>query len=234
MDRGWRRILIQQMPRQVASTLAYELSASELDCIRRHLSKPGFDGPCLEVGTAAGGTLCQMMACFTDANRPRFIVVDNLRYFQDQLESVRRNLRQHQLDPAVVDFRECTSAEAFPQAEGANERFGFILIDACHKIRHVTEDLRWARLLRVGGVMCLHDYGGHLRGVTFAVDRFLRRNPNYHRVELEGCLLVLRKTAASATPEITAGDHLWAALLAPWLQLQASIAKRWRRLTIRP
>ena len=178
------------------------------------------------MGTAAGGTLCAMLAAFPETQRPRFVVVDNLRYFPGQLETVRQNLRQHQLDPATVDFRECSSAEAFPRAEAAGERFGFILVDACHKVRQVTEDLRWTRLLRVGGIVCLHDYGGPHRGVTLAVDRFLRRHPNYRREELEGCLLVLRKTAASALPEITAVDLLWAALLAPWLQLQVSLRKR--------
>lgn len=221
------------MPRPCAWTFDSELGASELDCVSKYLRQPGFEGPCLEVGTAAGGTLCAMMAYFPEAQRPRFVVVDNLRYFPGQLEVVRQNLRQHQLDPATVDFRECSSAAAFPRAEAAGERFGFILVDACHKVRQVTEDLRWTRLLRVGGVVCLHDYGGPHRGVTLAVDRFLRRHPNYRREELVGCLLVLRKTAASATPEIVARDHLWAALLAPWLQLQVSIAKRWRRLTRR-
>ena len=221
------------MARPVAQTLTSELSASELDCALTYLRSPSFTGPCLDVGTAAGGTLCAMMAGCSAAARPQFVVVDNMEYFPDQLATVRRNLERHGLDPSAVDFRIATSVSAFPLAAAAGEQFEFILIDACHKIRQVTEDLRWTRLLRVGGVVCLHDYGGPHRGVTLAADRFLRRHPNYRREELVGCLLVLRKTAASTTPEIVARDHLWAALLAPWLQLQVSLAKRWRRLAVR-
>lgn len=218
------------MARPVAQSLASELVVSELDCLRALLRQPDFLGPCLEVGTAAGGTLCEMMACFPDGDRPRFTVVDNMQYFVGQAEAVRRNLRAHGLDPAQVDFRVCSSDEAFLRAENRRETYGFILIDACHKIRQITQDLRWTRLLRVGGAVCLHDYGGPHLGVTLAADRFLRRHLNYRRESLANTLLVLRKTGPGTVSEIGAADHLWANFLAPWLQLQASAAKRRRRL----
>jgi predicted O-methyltransferase YrrM len=228
-----RNLVTAKMARPVAQTLTSELSASELDCALTYLRSPSFTGPCLEVGTAAGGTLCAMMAGCAAAARPQFVVVDNMEYFPDQLATVRRNLERHGLDPSVVDFQIATSVSAFPLAAAAGKQFEFILIDACHKIRQVTEDLRWTRLLRVGGVVCLHDYGGPHRGVTLAADRFLRRYSNYTRERLEGSLLVLRKTAPSATLEVQAGDHRWATILAPWLQLQVSFAKRRRRWAAR-
>lgn len=217
------------MPRLVAQTLASELNPAEQACVLGYLQSPGFSGPCLEVGTAAGGTLCVMMAGCQSTPRPKFVVVDNMQYFENQLAAVKENVRQHGLNPEEVDFRVGTSAEMFPQAEQAGEQFEFMLIDACHKIKQVTQDLRWTRLLRVGGVVCLHDYGHVHEGVTLAADRFLKRNPNYTREHLVGCLLALRKTAPSPAREISSLDLGWAMLRAPWLQLKASVAKRLRR-----
>ncbi len=148
-------------------------------------------------------------------------------YFPQQLALVKDNLRQHNLDPELVDFRVSKSYPAFLAAHDKAETFDFMLIDGSHKIRYVTEDLSWTRLLNVQGIVCFHDYTSRFKGVTWSIDRFLRKHPNYQREALVGSLLVVRKTEPSRRPEISDWDRLWAKCLAPLLQLEQSIRKRW-------
>lgn len=212
--------------RSTAHTLAPEMAPEELACLTGLLRRCKFPGRHLEIGTAAGGTLCEMLRCFPAGRPPPFVVVDPMRYFPDQLEIVRANLRAQGLDPAAADFRIATSDAAFRQAERARETYDFMLIDGAHKIRYVTQDLRWTRLLSVGGRVCFHDYAPRCPGVVRAVDHFLNGHANYRRETLAGSLLVLEKIANSTAPEVGWTDLLWAYLWSPWLQLQASLRKR--------
>lgn len=202
------------------------MAPAELACLTTLLRRCQFPGRHLEIGTAAGGTLCEMLQCFPVDQIPPFVVVDTMRYFPNQLEIVRGNLRDHGLDPAEVDFRIATSDIAFQQAAMAGESYDFMLIDGAHKIRYVTQDLRWTRLLSVGGRVCFHDYAPRCPGVVRALDHFLASHANYRRESLADSLLVLEKTAASVAPEVGWTDLLWANLWSPWLQLQASLRKR--------
>jgi hypothetical protein len=85
--------------------LAAEVSERELAARKALLKTRGLKGPHLEIGTAAGGTLKELMRCYADAERPRFVVVDPMRYFPDQPAIVRKNLASAGLDPKQVDFR---------------------------------------------------------------------------------------------------------------------------------
>lgn len=212
--------------RPSAATLESELATDELAFLLDLVRRASLKGWHLEIGTAAGGTLCRLMRCFDPDGMPQFVVVDPMTYFPDQMEIIRRNLRRHQLDPAKVDFRVAKSAEAFLKAEAEGDRYDFMLIDGAHKIRHVTMDLRWTRLLQVGGLVCLHDYNSRHKGVSWPVNRFLRRHRNYHREALMGSLIVLRKESPSLTAEIDRGDILWSMILSPWLQVERSLRKR--------
>lgn len=205
------------------------MSAGELAALQRWVQGAGGKGRHLEIGTAAGGTLCFLMRCFGDGERPAFSVVDTMSYFPDQLALVRRNLAQHGLDAARVDFRVMSSGEAFVRAERSGDRFSFILVDASHKIRHVMADLRWMRLLEPGGLACFHDYAPRFPGVTRPVDRFLRRNPHFQRVELAGTLLCIRKEREAKRPEVSLMDRVWAHCWSPLLQAQQSLGKRLKR-----
>jgi hypothetical protein len=149
-------------------------------------------------------------------------------YFKDQLRVVTENLRRHGLSPDLVDFRVDTSRKALVDAAGAGEPFDFILIDAGHKIHCVMEDLRWTRLLTVGGIVCLHDYGT-VRGVTMAADRFLESHPNYEIIGRVDSLLTLRKAGEGRRPEVGGVDRVWASAWAPVLQLENSIQKLFKR-----
>ena len=215
--------------RASATTLAAEVSDKELAALKAALKTRRLKGPHLEIGTAAGGTLKELMRCYADAERPRFVVVDPMRYFPDQPAIVRRNLASAGLDPDQVDFRLSMSWPTFQQAARAGEHFSFLFIDGSHKIHHVTEDLAWTRLLEPGGIVCFHDYNLNFPGVVLPVDRFLARYRNYRVVEQVEALLIVEKTAASTAREIGAWDRLRARIINVSHQLQASAKKRKRR-----
>jgi predicted O-methyltransferase YrrM len=213
------------MPR-CATTLEAEMTPAEHALLLETLRESGRTGRHLEIGTAAGGTLCAMLGAFDQASRPPFAVVDPMKYFPQQLDAVRKNLRDHGFDPGTIDFRVAISQVAFLDADTRHEAFDFILIDGCHKIRSVMTDLKWTRLLSVGGVVCFHDVTPKHRGVWLAVNRFLAKHSNYERVAQADSLLVVRKTGTSPTPEVTSADELFA--LAWYLPLQ--IERKWQRL----
>jgi predicted O-methyltransferase YrrM len=215
--------------RASATTLAAEVSENELAALKTLLKTRRLAGPHLEIGTAAGGTLKELIRCYPDAERPRFVVVDPMRYFPDQPAIVRKNLASAGLDPDRVDFRRSMSWPAFQQAANAGERFSFIFIDGSHKIHHVTEDLAWTRLLQPGGIACFHDYNRNFPGVMLAVDRFLACYRNYRVVEQVESLLIVEKTSASAAQEIGAWDRLRARIINVSHQMQASAKKRKQR-----
>ena len=213
--------------RPSATSFASELSGEELGCLLTHLRAVPREGRCLEIGTAAGGTLCEMMRAFTDANRPQFVVVDPMNYFANQLGVVKENLQRHGLPAAGVDLRAARSADAFPLAAQVGETYDFIFIDGAHQIRYVTQDLRWTRLLKPGGLVLLHDYyQDRLKGVRLSAQRFLAQHSNYRREMLVGSLLVLRKTAPSSRMEINGWEELRATLISPVLQWERSLNKR--------
>jgi len=210
--------------RPFARTLTPELTDEELAALLGIIRKRRFQGKHLEIGTASGGTLCSMMKVFEDHERPPFVVVDPMTYFQNQMNTVKKNLHDNGVSAEQVDFRIMKSDRAFIEADRKRESFDFIFIDGAHKIHYVTDDLRWTRLLSDGGIVCLHDYTS-VRGVTLAVDRFLRKNPHYMKVECVNTLLILCKTEEGLRPEISFSDRVWASLFAPLLRLEVFTKK---------
>jgi predicted O-methyltransferase YrrM len=187
------------------------MSEPQLEFLTGLISAEDLPGPHLEIGTAYGVTLARMILALRSPHDPAFVVVDNMRYMPDQFDVVIRSLEDHGIDPGRVEFRVGDSGTLFAEAARAGDSFDFILIDASHKIRKVTDDLRWTRLLRAGGVVCLHDYHPSFPGVVRSADRFLARNPNYERVGKVSSLLALRKTGPSRDAEISQLDRMWAA-----------------------
>jgi predicted O-methyltransferase YrrM len=224
-----RRAKRRNRVRASATTLAAEVSDNELAALKALLKTRRLKGPHLEIGTAAGGTLKELMRCYADAERPRFVVVDPMQYFFDQLAAIQRNLASAGFDPDQVDFRVDMSWPAFRQASRAGERFSFIFVDASHQIHHVTEDLAWTRLLEPGGIICFHDYNRNFPGVMLAVDRFLARYRNYRAVEHVDSLLIVEKTAASSSKEISVWERLRARIINVLHKTRASARKRMRR-----
>ena len=137
---------------------------------------------------------------------------------------MRENLARHNIGVDAVDIRVAKSDAAFKHAEAAHERFDFVLIDGSHKVRAIMGDLRWSRLVNVGGLICLHDYSSRFPSVRMAVNHFLRRNRNYQRVAQAGSLLALRKVAAATRQEVARADELYASAL----HLLLKIKTNWR------
>lgn len=211
--------------RPCAETGQPEMTEEELVALKKWLLAEKLTGKHLEIGTAAGGTLCFLMNCYSGKQRPPFAVIDMMRYFKDQMKVVKENLSKNGLDAEEVDFRVNSSDAAFDDAKQSGETFSFILVDAAHKIRYVMQDLRWMGLLEVGGIACFHDYSPRFKGVTWPLDRFLRRNRNFSRVGLEGSLICIRKEALGRR-EVTSLDQTWAWLMSPLLQWESSLRKR--------
>ncbi len=212
--------------RPSATSLQPEMSDEELSALQKWLTSSDLRGRHLEIGTAAGGTLCFMLGCYASERRPAFSVVDTMAYFPNQFDIVRENLARHGLSSEAVDFRVARSGEAFERSAAAGERFSFILVDASHKIRHVMADLRWLRLLEIGGLACFHDYGTIFKGVTWPLDRVLRANSHFTVVGRAGSLLAVRRERNSDRREVSALDRLWALAWSPVLQLELSLRKR--------
>lgn len=145
--------------RACAETLEPETSPAELAALTDLLKGAGLDGRHLEIGTAAGGTLRELLASYPADRRPPFVVIDPMSYFPDQLGTVRRNLAERGVDPDGVEFRVGFSQDEFPKAAARGERFQFVFIDGDHSATGVMRDMMWARLLEVGGYLCLHDVG---------------------------------------------------------------------------
>lgn len=208
-------------------TLSAELSNDELTSLIGIIREKSFRGKHLEIGTAAGGALCCMMNAFEDRDRPPFVVIDPMTYFVDQLNIIKKNLRDNGISPDRIEFRVMKSNEAFIRAIQNRESFDFIFIDGAHKVNYVTDDLRWAGLLKKGGILCLHDT--NVRGVRLAVDRFRRRNPHYETVKSVNTLLILVKQKESPRPEISFIDRAWASAVAPLLRLEVFSKKFLKR-----
>jgi len=212
--------------RACATTLDSELSEKELEYITGLMKTEGLTEQHLEIGTAAGGTLWRLMQSYPDEMRPQFVVVDPMTYFENQQELVKDNLRQHGLDAGSVDFRLGKSHELFKQALDKGEQYDFIFIDGSHKYRYVMKDLCWTRLLRPGGVLCMHDYHASTAGVIKAADWFLKRYSNYRKLDLVDKLMVIKKEKPSDCKEVSYFNLLTSSISGFLMQLQNSIKKR--------
>lgn len=217
---------IQSRHRPCAETLSSEMTPEELAYLRELLQQSGLKGAHLEIGTAAGGTLCELMLCYEAQVRPKFVVVDPMTYFPNQLEIIQRNLSGKGLSSSAVEFRTQTSAALFARARQAGDRFDFILIDGNHKIRYVMRDLAWTELLQPGGLVCLHDYNANHPGVQLAACYFLATNSNFEFVGKAGSLFAMRKKAGPFSPAIRWHHILLAEIANPLFQLWRSLAKR--------
>lgn len=218
-----------------AHTLASELTPAELEALRgaiRHVGELGLGGEHIEIGTAAGGTLVQMLKVFGGGPLPPFWVVDTMTYFHDQLATVKRNLSNNGLDAEAVRFFTMMSGQAFIEAQRNPPRAAFLFIDADHELHGVTRDLQWTCFLQPRAILCMHDYGprDRLNGVTLAVDRFLQRNPHFEKLGLTGGLLVLQKTRSISRLEVSRLEVVRAEILRQWIKLKRSFWKRWRKV----
>jgi len=218
--------------RECATTLGSELSLNELEVLIDILVRKKLKGIHLEIGTAAGGTLCKLMCAYQESlnYKPEFIVIDPLNYFPKQYEKVLENLSMHNLASSSVEFMKLSSNDAFLAFSKTPRSLDFILIDGNHKANYVMEDLRWAKYINAGGILCLHDYGILQKGVLLTTDRFLRKNPNYRILKQVEQLLIVEKTSSTSQPEVNSLDIFYSKVLALKIQFEKSLRKRIRSL----
>ena len=210
------------MVRQSSITLESECTPAERAAMTQALAGARFTGAHLELGTAAGGTLKELMGLYPDAaTRPPFHVIDPMTYFPDQMSKVRQNLTGAGIDPDSVRFHIGTVADFLPVARAEGLRFDFVFIDGDHRHRPVLADLALAEFVTPGGLIALHDNCPKFPGVGWAIDRFLARNPGYERVTQAETLTLLRKTPAAGPGRITPTDMAEAAV--------TQVLSRWRR-----
>lgn len=215
------------MERLSAKTLQSECHPEELDLLRSTLGEHDLKGRHLEIGTAAGGTLKELMLAYPDeAIRPDFVVIDPMTYFNDQPAKIRKNLQNAGIDPDTVSFWIGTSEDFLEAERRAGGMFDFIFVDGNHKAVPVMIDIQWADMLREGGFICFHDRRAKFPGVGWAIARFLERNPNFREVAAVRSLVVVRKTGAQTGPVVSEADLKAARRAEPRLRLMRSLRKR--------
>lgn len=214
--------------RRSAITLESEISDMERNGLFAVLKNLALKGTHLEIGTAAGGTLCEIYNFYksTGGKVPNFWVVDPMQYFPDQLNIVKKNLISHGVNLASIRFLESISSVAIKKAYIENPAFDFILIDGSHKRKYVTQDLIWTRFLKKGGILCAHDYSPRFPGVQKSIDLFLKKYKNYKLISVTESLIVIRKMDATKSSEITNMMMLTAAIGGFIQQISSSINKR--------
>lgn len=207
------------------TSLASELTSGELEGLLNSLRELPDLKRILEVGTAAGGTLCEIIRVIDEElGRPQieFCVVDTFQYFQNHEAVWRDNLTGRGTDPDRVTVWKGESSRIYLQLKRENSPlFSFILIDAGHKLKDVIRDTRWLELLEVGGLAAFHDYSPKFPGVRRAVDVFLARNPEFEVENLVGSLLFIRRRK-------TGNSSLLPGWLIGWLTIE-SVVSQWKR-----
>ncbi len=177
--RKLRRLRVQRHARSLVSTLAKRFNFD--DKIRG-----------IELGVEEGRTAEAMLACFP---RLRLTAVDcwtcgthTTDWTQEQQDNnlVSAMLRIRQYRSRVRLLMQTTDDAVHQLRRG---RYDFVFLDANHSKEGVAADLKnYSRLLRKGGFICGHDYGGvgdgtGRFGVKPAVDEFCEQNKitNFYR-----------------------------------------------------
>lgn len=215
------------MARKSATTLESECRPAELALLRETLTSHRLTDRHLEIGTAAGGTLKELMLAYADpTTRPEFVVIDPMTYFADQKEKVRTNLQSAGIDPDTVTFLEGTTQDFLKQERASGKRFDFIFVDGDHRAAPVMADIQWADMLNTGGFICFHDRSAKFPGVAWSIAHFLHANPNFQETACANSLVVVQKTAEGKAPVVTKRDLIAARLTQDKLRLKRSLRKR--------
>lgn len=180
--------------RKCAITGSSEVSNTVLNSIISLLKERVFSGTHLEIGTAAAGTLKEMILSYESHNAPKFVVIDPMTYFPNQFEIVKNNLLDAGIDPKEIVFHVSKSSAIYKEILNSGEKFDFIFLDGAHKIKQVWQDLRFTKMLNNGGVLCIDDYLG-VPQVQIPVDRFLKKNTIYKKIALKNRTLFIEKTS---------------------------------------
>ena len=212
--------------RQSGIDLSSECSITERACIKEAIKSLSSGGNFLEVGTAAGGTLKEIIQTADNEKlAATFYVLDPFNYYPDQLKKVYKNLSKSEIDPSRVTFWEGTTDSHFTKALENGLNFKFIFIDGDHKAYPVMNDLRWMELLEVGGVACFHDYCDKFPGVAWSLEHFLSRNNQFSTILVAETLRVIQRNGENIVA-VNGADLLKSKFMQVFLRLRRSIKKR--------
>ena len=216
--------------RVCAQTFESELGVDALETLKVVLQEDLREGLHVEIGTAAGGTLKELLRLYADEPvKPNFLVIDPMTYFPEQLKIVKDNISTVSYPDERVEFMISKGGEAFDKFRlGDVCPISFLLIDGSHKIKYVTQDAQWLDFVEIGGVVCFDDYQAGFQGVDWVVDQVVNSSKCFERIAYAGRLLILRKIADKQTPIVMRRHMVMAALLHPFLQIVQSLRKRLR------
>ena len=212
--------------RQSGIDLSSECTLAERSCIMDAIKTIKKGGNFLEIGTAAGGTLKEIITTADEEKlEAKFYVLDPFTYYPDQLTKVCQNLSNSAIDPSRVTFWEGTTDSHLTKALKDGLNFKFIFIDGDHKAFPVMNDLRWMELLEVGGVACFHDYCDRFPGVIWSLEHFLSRNDQF-RIILKAETLRVVKRHGKQIKAVNNFDLFKSKFMQVILRLWRSIKKR--------
>ena len=216
--------------RAFAETFESELGLDALEALKRTIRTSDLKGLHVEIGTAAGGTIREIISSYEDElDCPDFLVVDPMNYFPNQLETVRKNLSGLHA-AGKVQFIVETGGRAYKLFQKDSRAISFLLIDGSHKVKYVCQDAQWINHVEVGGLVCFDDFDCGFIGVDWVVKRYVLPTGCFEHLGYHGRLLLLRRIKAGRTPVVSAFDLALSHVLHPIFQLRTSILKRLRRL----
>jgi len=205
------------------------MTDAEVYSIKNAIKDSKLTGLHIEIGTAAGGTLCEILKCYQNELKvvpPQFIIIDPLTYFNDQYEKICLNLKNNGLSKNNITFEKNKSSVAFRNLSAHAGEIDFILIDGNHKINHFVGDLRFSRYLKAGGLLLIHDYSNGFTGIHSATNIFLNRYRNYEVLSYVDSLIILRKKTVTNTQEVSVIDQFMSGLVNIFQQVKLSLHKR--------
>lgn len=216
--------------RRSAIDLSSECSLLELSCITDAVKNLPSGGNFLEIGTAAGGTLKEIIKAADFSNlQVDFYVIDPFNYFPNQVHKIHQNLLHSKIDPSRVKFWEGTTNDYLSVAIEKKLEFTLIFIDGDHKEFPVMNDLRWMAFLADGGLIFIHDYSKKFPGVVWSVDRFLAKNKNFSIISHVDNLVVIRREGKLHKP-VNRRDLFASKYRQTYKRLGRSIKKRLVRM----
>lgn len=128
--------------RACAFTGESEISSEALGMLIATLNAESAGTSFMEIGTAAGGTLCRLLTDWKLVRHPQTSdkswVVDPMNYFPNQRQIVEANVINRGLDPDIVTFFQMTSAKAYKHKRQDVESLDLLLIDGSHKVKYVA------------------------------------------------------------------------------------------------
>lgn len=174
--------------------LTSECSDEEVAEINRIIFEERISGNFLEVGTAAGGTLVEIMKSAKKiSDDSKFFILDTFNYYPDQKEKVIQNLNNHGLSTNQLTMWEGNTEQYFSQCEAQALKFQFIFIDGDHRASFVQKDVKWLNQLSINGIACFHDYCPRFAGVMWAVDRIFSFSSSFEVLSKRDRLLIVRR-----------------------------------------